>query len=402
VLYRLNAAGHEAYLVGGGVRDLLLGHRPKDFDVATRATPEEVKALFGNARIIGRRFRLAHVRFGREVIEVATFRASHRNGEGGGVAVSDRGRLLSDNVYGSREEDAARRDFTVNCLYYDVRDFSVLSYLGAIDDLRAGVLRMIGDPETRYREDPVRLLRVLRFAAKLGFSIAPESEEPVRPLVHLLEDIPPARLFEEVLKLFMTGHATASLELLRGYGVFAYLFPPTARCLDGPGPAPTGLRLVERALTNTDLRLAAEKPVTPGFLFAALLWPAVCAERERMSALGEDDPVVAHDEAVANVLSEQLTHVSLSRRFSLMAREIWSLQSRLERRRKRGAARMVAHPRFRAAYDFLLLRAEAGEPVAAAAEWWTEFQAHDPEGRVKGDQASGKGRRRGPRRRRVA
>ena len=394
----MNEAGHEAYLVGGGVRDLLLGARPKDFDIATSAKPEEVRALFRNCRLIGRRFRLAHVRFCREIVEVATFRAAHAPHDAEERLTAD-GRLLSDNVYGTLEEDAARRDFTVNCLYYDVRDFSVLDFADAMSDLRAGVLRMIGEPETRYREDPVRILRVVRFSAKLGFRPAPETEAPIRELSTLLGDIPPARLFEEMLKLLTTGHAEASLEALRRYDVLRYLFPQTASCIER-GVDRAGLELVEQAMRNTDARLALDKPVTPGFLLAALLWPPLRAAEARLVAQGLD-PRAALEQAAGEVISAQAERVALPKRFSLMAREIWSLQSRLEGRDRHDAVALLGHPRFRAAYDFLLLRAEAREPVAELAQWWTELQALDGEEREAAIAAlpRTRRRRRGPRRR---
>lgn len=405
MLYRLVEAGHEAYLVGGGVRDLLLEQRPKDFDVATNAKPEEVKALFGNCRLIGRRFRLAHVRFGRDVIEVATFRAGQGEDDD---RVNASGRLLSDNVYGSLDEDAARRDFTVNSLYYDIRDFSVLAFAGGMDDLEARVIRMIGEPDVRYREDPVRVLRAIRFAAKLDFAIEEATQAPIEKLSRLLVDIPPARLFDEVLKLLMSGHAIASFELLRRFDVFQYLFPLTDDCINDCTTGQT-LALLEHAMANTDARLAEEKPVTPGFLFAALLWAPV-REQERYleDQSGESDPQALHDRAVNMVLAEQVQRVSLPRRFSQMAREIWAMQPRLEKRRRKDALSLVGHPRFRAAYDFLLLRAQSGEPVQELADWWTEFQEQDPEAREKalsalpGGNGGGNGgrRRRGPRRRR--
>jgi poly(A) polymerase len=401
VLYRLVEAGHEAYLVGGGVRDLVLDKRPKDFDIATSAKPEEVKALFGNCRLIGRRFRLAHVRFGREVVEVATFRAGQGEDDD---RVNEDGRLLTDNVYGSREDDAARRDFTVNSLYYDIRDFSILDFANGMDDLNAGVLRMIGDPEVRYREDPVRVLRALRFAAKLGFGLSPETEAPVVKLSRLLVDIPPARLFDEVLKLLMSGHAVASFELLRKFEVLQYLFPLTDDCINDCVDGAT-LRMLEQAMENTDARLAQSKPVTPGYLFAALLWGPV-REQERYlqdQNPAEEDPQAFHERAASMVISEQIQRVSLPRRFSQMAREIWALQPRLEKRTRRDASNLLGNPRFRAAYDFLVLRAEAGEPVKEAADWWTEYQELDEEGRNKAlNELAGAGgrRRRGPRRRR--
>jgi poly(A) polymerase len=276
VLYGLKEAGYQSFLVGGGVRDLLLGREPKDFDVGTDATPEEIRNLFRSCRLIGRRFRLAHVRFGREVIEVATFRARHdeQSGEGSDSAHSEEGRILRDNVFGSLEEDAWRRDFTVNALYYDIKNFSVVDYVGGLDDLKAGTLKLIGDPEQRYREDPVRMLRAVRFAAKLGFRIHPDTEEPMHDLGQLLEDIPSARLFEEVLKLFLGGCALTTFELLRHYDLFRYLFPMTDEALSHEEEG-FPITFVARALENTDNRLAENKPVTPAFLYAALLWEPV-------------------------------------------------------------------------------------------------------------------------------
>ncbi len=374
VLYTLNKAGYEAYLVGGGVRDLLLGTTPKDFDVATDAHPEDIRKLFRNCRLIGRRFRLAHVRFGREVVEVATFR-------GAAADVDDEdhlkvnGRIVRDNVYGTLEEDAVRRDFSVNCLYYNIADFSVVDFTGGMDDLKNRTLRMIGDPETRYREDPVRTLRALRFAAKLGFRIDPDSEGPLARAAEDLADIPPARLFEEVLKLFMEGYARKTFDLLRMYGVFEHLFPETHACLDDHD-AEVARRMVERALENTDARIAESKPVTPAFLFAALLWEPVRQDVEAMIARGMS-PFQAYDLAGVDVIARQVEHVALPKRFSVITREIWEMQPRLERQRGARAKQILTRPRFRAAYDFLLLRAEAGEPVAEAAEWWTRFQQGD-------------------------
>ena len=400
VLHRLTEYGHQAYLVGGSVRDLLLETRPKDFDVATSATPEEVRALFRNSRLIGRRFRLVHVRFGREVVEVATFRAGHSADEVSERTTAD-GRLLSDNVYGTLEEDAMRRDFTVNSLYYDARNFSVLDFAGGLEDLESGQLRLIGDPETRYREDPVRMLRAIRFAAKLDFELSPETGEPIEHLSHLLDDIPAARLFDEVLKLLMSGHGMASLERLRAHDLFRYLFPATDACL-AEAPDGVAVRLLSQAMINTDARLAIDKPVTPGFLFAALLWPPVQVEQQRMLEVDDGEPHTLHERAAGSVIASQIQCVSIPRRFSQMARDIWAMQARLERRRRKDAIALIGHPRFRAAYDFLVLRAEAGEPVSELAEWWTEFQTFDPEGReiaLKSLPGGGR-RRRGPRRRR--
>lgn len=371
VLSRLNEAGFDSYLVGGCVRDLLLGREPKDFDVATDAKPEEVRRLFRRARLVGRRFRLAHVRFGREIIEVATFRGMPKPASAGPRQTAE-GRILQDNVFGSQEEDAIRRDFTVNALYYDIRDNVVIDYVGGIDDLKRGLLRVIGDPEVRYREDPVRLLRALRFAAKLGFKIEPATAEPIRELGRLLLDVPPARMFEEVIKLFHGGCALQTYELLRHYRLFEYLFPLTEEALaierDG-----YPLTLVPSALANTDSRVQADKPVTPAFLFAALLWEPLRRQLETHVARGH-----THYEAVqtatTSVLTQQSQRIAIPRRFSAVVREIWVLQSRFNRRTGKQPFRLLQHRRFRAAYDFLLLRIEVGEELSELGDWWTRFQ----------------------------
>jgi len=383
--------------VGGGVRDLLLGREPKDFDVATDALPEEVRRVFRNCRLIGRRFRLAHVRFGREIIEVATFRAQHAGDEGGRVL--EDGMIMRDNVYGSLEEDALRRDFTVNALYYDITDFSVLDFAGGMADIAEGRLRLIGDPETRYREDPVRMLRAVRFAAKLGFNIDPASEAPLPVMGHLLQGVPAARLFEEVLKLFHAGTALAAFERLRHHGLFAQLFPASEAALareqfDFP------LTFVARGLENTDRRIAEAKPVNPAFLFAVLLWEPVRLRAAELMA--DEPPVAATQQAATEVLARQQGVVAIPRRFTLPMREIWTLQHRFEFRQGKRPLRLLTHPRFRAAYDFLVLRAEAGEADPELARWWTEFQENDPEARTRIAAAVPKQRRRRPRRRRRA
>lgn len=376
VLYRLNKGGYEAYLVGGGVRDLLLGREPKDFDIATSATPEEVRALFRNCRLIGRRFRLAHILFGRDVIEVATFRGQgDADDSGASHQVEEGGRVLRDNVYGSLEEDAWRRDFTINALYYDINDFSVIDYTGGLADLDKGELRLIGDAEQRYREDPVRMLRAVRFAGKIGFRIHPDSEKAIFDFGHLLEGIPAARLFDEVLKLLMGGSAVQTYELLRHYNLFQYLFPQTEEALsheENNFP----LTMLTRALENTDSRIAEGKPVTPAFLYAALLWEPVRLQMGKLMRAGETE-AAAMREASFEVVRQQVRSTSLPRRFSTPMQEIWAMQLRLPSRGGRRAYRLVEHQRFRAAYDFLLLRAEAGEADQALADWWTEFQEAD-------------------------
>jgi poly(A) polymerase len=399
VLYRLKEAGFQSFLVGGGVRDLLLGREPKDFDVGTNATPDEIKGLFRNCRLIGRRFRLAHVRYGREVIEVATFRARHDGDshDEKDSAHSDDGRILRDNVYGTLEDDIWRRDFTVNALYYDIKDFSVVDYAGGLDDLKAGTLRLIGDPEKRYREDPVRMLRAVRFAAKLGFRIHPDSESALQELGYLLDDIPAARLFEEVMKLFLGGCAVSTFEQLRHYDLFRYLFPMTDDALTHEEEG-FPITFVLRALENTDKRLAEDKPVTPAFLYAALLWEPM---RQRSQTLLDEgaSPLEAAQIAGNQITSEQVQATSLPKRFSMPMREIWNLQPRFERRRGKAPYRLLGHPRFRAAYDFLLLRAEVGEADEELAKWWTDFQTLNAGERDKMVEPTAKKKRRRRRRR---
>ncbi|WP_232023900.1 polynucleotide adenylyltransferase PcnB [Sulfurivermis fontis] len=397
VLYRLHKAGYEAYLVGGGVRDMLLGREPKDFDISTNARPEEVKALFRNCILIGRRFRLAHVRYGQEVIEVATFRAHHEAGEEG-EGVMENGMILRDNVYGTLEDDAWRRDFTVNALYYNIADFSVVDHTGGMDDLKAGRLRMIGDPQARYREDPVRMLRAVRFAGKLGFRIDAASEQAILELGGLLEEVPAARLFDESLKLFMSGYAVETYELLRHYRLFGHLFPETEHWLryeDHHYPR----TFVARALENTDRRLQEGKAVTPAFLFAALLWEPARKEAERLREQGEGG-LPAMQQAGDRVVARQIQRVAFPKRFTLQSREIWEMQERLTATGGRRPFRLLEHPRFRAAYDFLLLRAESGEEVGELAEWWTQFIAADEAGRLElsdGQRSGSGGKKRRPR-----
>jgi poly(A) polymerase len=365
---RLQQAGHKAYIVGGAPRDLLLGFEPKDFDVGTDATPEQVRKLFRNARLIGRRFRLAHVRFGREIIEVATFRGT---GDAGDRTVEDGGRLLRDNVFGSEAEDAIRRDFTVNALMFDPSTETIRDYTGGYADVAARRLRLIGDPETRYREDPVRMLRAVRFQTKLGLEIDPASEKPIRELAPLLADIPPARLLDELLKLMLGGCAWDGFRSLAEYGLWQELFPDLLeRPLDPP-------ELIQRAFRNTDERVRDGKPVTPGFLFAALFWPRVAAEARRRIDNGQP-PVEALATAGEKAFSKYTARVSVHRRFSTMAKEIWMFQPRFERRRGKRAMKLLSERRFRAAYDFLLLRAREDEQAAELARWWTEVQEADP------------------------
>ncbi|MDP4548240.1 polynucleotide adenylyltransferase PcnB [Marinobacter sp. MDS2] len=382
VLNRLNKSGYEAYLVGGGVRDIVLGGRPKDFDIATNATPEEVHDLFRNSRLIGRRFRIVHVVFGREIIEVTTFRgnaeASNEDHSDHEHKTSEHGLLLRDNVYGNLEDDALRRDFTINALYYCIRDFTIIDFANGMQDLENRQIRLIGDPATRYREDPVRMLRAIRFAAKLGFDIEPDTEAPIRELAPLLGHIPPARLFDEVLKLFSAGYGEATYELLKDYGLLEMLFPETVRALNS-GESD---ELIRQALRNTDARIAQGKSVTPYFLFAAMLWPALQAEWRLRQDNGDPVQPALHG-AIGKVIGRQVQATSIPKRFSGPMKEIWELQIRLPRRQGKRAFATLSHPRFRAAYDFLLVRESAGELEPGLGAWWTDFQKADERGQEK-------------------
>jgi poly(A) polymerase len=418
VLYRLKEAGYQGFLVGGAVRDLLLGLRPKDFDVATDALPDEVRRLFRNCRLIGRRFRLAHVFFGNEIIEVATFRAAAAperedaedlDAEGGSDAGTEggvdgaeprveepaeflppadsehrafdtRGRILRDNIYGTIEEDVWRRDFAANGLYYNIEDFSIWDFVDGVNDVKARRLTMIGDPETRYREDPVRMLRAVRFAAKLDFSIEPNTEAPIRRLAYMLDGVPPARLFDEVLKLFLSGFGAKAYGLLQQYGLFEHLFPQSAAAFAMP-PYAYAADMLKMGLENTDARIAADKPVTPTFLFAVLLWSAVLRELNERQA-GPTPDIALLMQACDSVLRTQQSRVSIPRRFSIPMRELLMLQPRFNRRSGVKSLSLLQHPRFRAAYDFLLLRAQAGVADPELAKWWTDIQVLPQEERV--------------------
>ncbi|NKB34112.1 MAG: polynucleotide adenylyltransferase PcnB [Pseudomonadales bacterium] len=386
VLYRLSDADFHAYIVGGGVRDILLGNKPKDFDVATDATPEEVRKLFKNARIIGRRFKIVHIRFGREIIEVTTFRANHnpeneiadhvprRQIKGLDSAHSKSGMILRDNVYGDIDEDALRRDFTINALYYTTRNFELLDFCGGLDDLAKKQIRIIGDPEERYKEDPVRMLRAIRFSAKLNFDIEANTKKPLNDLAYLLDSISPARLFDETLKLMTGGCAQRTFALLCEYQLGSYLFAPSMEAIEQGDSI--SAKLVDLALRNTDQRLAENKSVTPAFLFAALLWPVL---KLHLAASRNQDihPQQAFQQATQAALTEQLDYTAIPKRFTVASREIWELQNRLQRQNRRSIESVFNHPRFRAAYDFLLLREEAGEELGGLGQWWTDFQNGD-------------------------
>ncbi len=379
VMSRLRSQGYQAYLVGGAVRDLLLDGQPKDFDVATNAMPEQVHGLFRNSRIIGRRFRIVHVRFGREIIEVTTFRGHHDDdatdsGSQRQARKSEAGVLLRDNVYGSLEDDAVRRDFTVNALYYSSDDFVVFDYVNGLEDLEARQIRVIGDAEKRYREDPVRMLRATRFAAKLDFEIAEETARPIPELAYMLEAIPAARLFDEIIKLFMSGSALRIFQLLCEYELLEYLFPATYTAME---EMPYARALIEAAMKSTDHRIALNKPVTPAFVLAALLWPPTVQLSHQIEARGAA-PMAAMAEAAQTIIGEQVHHIAIPRRFTALMREIWEFQLRLLKRKGKQTHNLVAHRRFRAAYDFLLLREQSGEDLDGLGKFWTELQESLP------------------------
>jgi len=409
VLYALNAAGFQAFIVGGGVRDLLLGLTPKDFDIATDATPEQIRAVFRNSRIIGRRFRIVHVHFGREILEVSTFRAV----TGDNVEIveervsrhdthldsvhSASGMILRDNVYGNIEADVLRRDFTANALYYTVRNFEVYDYVNGITDVDLRCLRMIGDPEQRYREDPVRVLRAIRLAAKLNFTIDAATEAPLHPCARLLESVSAARLFDEFMKLFFSGQGEKTFLMLQKYGVFSVLFPGTGAALskdDGHYQ-----RLLLSAFVSTDARINDDKSVTPAFLLAVILWPALQMQMRTNQTAGTP-PAMAMNDAAQMILSHQLERISIPRRFSMPMREIWDMQLKLPNRRGKRAELMLGNKRFRAAYDFLLLREDAGENLDGLGQWWTQYQTANPElqaqlqSHLDGDEPHAKPRRR--------
>ncbi|NIA55583.1 polynucleotide adenylyltransferase PcnB [Massilia sp. TW-1] len=398
VTQTLQEAGFKAFVVGGAVRDLLLGVKPKDFDIATDATPEEVKKLFRRAFIIGRRFQIVHVMFGQDLLEVTTFR-----GKGSDNAPKDEhGRVLRDNNFGPQHEDAERRDFTINAMYYDPATQTVLDYHGGIEDIRAKVLRIIGQPEARYREDPVRMLRVVRFAAKLGFTIEPATRAPIPVMAPLINNVPAARVFDEMLKLLMSGQALACLKELRSSGLHHGLLP----LLDVVLEQPIGMKFVTLALESTDTRVKAGKGVSPGFLFASLLWHQVLEKWTAYRAAGES-PIPALHLAADDVLDNQTENLALQRRIATDMRDIWAMQPRFERRNGKSPYKLLEHPRFRAGFDFLLLRCESGELDAEIGNWWTTFYAGDVAERerlinsardVQPSSQKKRPRRRGPRR----
>jgi len=384
----LQQHGHKAYVVGGAVRDLLIGAEPKDFDVATDATPEEVRRYFRRARIIGRRFQIVHVMIGQETLEVTTFRGLLDEK----TKTDEHGRVLHDNVFGSHAEDAARRDFTANALYYDPASEAVIDYHHGVGDLKQKTLRMIGEPRARYREDPVRMLRAVRLAAKLGLIIDPAARKPIREMAGLLENVPPARLFDEMLKLLTSGHSVKCITQLRDEGLHHGLLP----MLDVILEQPMGEKFVMLALENTDQRVRQGKGISPGFLFATLLWHEVLVHWEKLKAKGEPK-IPALYQAMDTVIDVQGEKLAITRRIAGDIKDIWALQPRFEQRAGKRPYSLLEQPRFRAGYDFLLLRAESGEIDAEMAEWWTNFQ--DAEGHERAEmllpeQAGDKKRRR--------
>ena len=380
VTHTLQEAGYDAFIVGGAVRDLVLGIKPKDFDVATNATPDQVQKLFRKARLIGRRFQIVHVTFfGKsqpEIIEVSTFRALLENA---GEHLADNGRILRDNVWGSQHEDAARRDFTINAMYYDPSSEAVLDYHGGMADMQKKVLRMIGDPAKRYREDPIRMLRAIRFAAKTGFSLESTTNAPIAKLGKLIHDVPSARLFDEVLKLLMSGYSWAAIQGLRNANLHQGVLPLLDQIFDKDQESKEAHRFVELALANTDQRIQSDKSISAGFLFATLLWPDLLRNWKKNIGIGVAN-IPALQDAMDQTIETQSSGLVIQRRFEGDMREIWSMQPRFERRVGRYPYRLIESPRFRAAYDFLLLRCAAGELNPALGEWWTSFIEADPVG----------------------
>ena len=373
----LQESGYAAFVVGGAVRDLILGRAPKDFDVATNATPEEVRGIFRRSRIIGRRFRIVHVLCGRDLVEVTTFRGPADVADASHQVEDEHGRLLRDNVWGDQAQDATRRDFTINALFYDPSREEVWDYHGGVADLKSKRLRVIGDPAQRYREDPVRMLRAARFAASCGLEMDAATRKPVKSLAPLLANVPAARLFDEMLKLLLCGHAAECVKRLRREGLHHGLLP----MLDVILEQPMGERFVMLALKNTDTRIRTGKTISPAFLFAALLWHEVLAEWKKIQARGVS-PVPALHEAMDDVLNQQTEQLAIPRRYSSDMKELWVMQPRFEQRAGQRPYRLLEQPRFRAAYDFLLLRCESGEVEKSLGDWWTSFQDADDDARA--------------------
>ncbi len=396
----LQEGGYKAFVVGGAVRDLILGRDPKDFDVATDATPEEVRGIFRRSRIIGRRFKIVHVLCGRDMVEVTTFRGPAAESGAGAQVEDEHGRLLRDNVWGDQAQDAARRDFTINALFYDPAQEQVWDYHGGVADLKRKRLCMIGDPAQRYREDPVRMMRAVRFAASCGLEIDAATRKPIKAQAVLLSNVPAARLFDEMLKLLLSGHAAECVKRLRKEGLHHGMLP----LLDVILEQPLGERFVMLALKNTDARILAGKPVSPAFLFAALTWHEVLAAWKKIEARGVP-PVPALYQAMDEVLDKQTEQLAIPRRYTSDMKDLWALQPRFEQRAGQRPFRLLEHPRFRAAYDFLLLRCESGELAGEIGDWWTRFQDADADARVSmlvADSAPAKKRRKRRRRKSAA
>jgi len=373
VLYKLKKEGFDAYLVGGCVRDLLLGREPKDFDVVTNALPEQLARLFSNCRIIGKRFRLAHVIYGRDIIEVATFRKSGGETASDAARLTKEGRILQDNLYGTIDDDVWRRDFTINALYYNIRDFSIVDYVGGMADHRANLIRLIGDVKERFREDPVRMLRAVRFAVKLGFKLHEDCQREIPLNAHLLTGIPAARLHDEVTKLFLTGYGVQTFEMLRHYGLFEVLFPAVEKSLTQESEHFPKMMVIN-ALKNSDMRVAENKPVTSYFLFAAFLYePMLARAKEKIDNGIEESTAYFH--AASEILSQQVRLTTLPRHLTLAIREVWNHQAKFEMRVGAKPSKFLAHPRFRAAYDFLMLRAQTGSASEELTQWWTRYQS---------------------------
>ena len=376
IVEKLQRAGLEAYVVGGCIRDLLLGHKPKDFDVATNAKPEEIQKIFGRqCRLIGRRFRLAHIVFGRDIYEVATFRADHASHSSDKISkVSEEGMLLRDNVYGTLREDAERRDFTVNSLYYDPKHNLIFDFFDGIADLKASKLRLIGDPVVRYQEDPVRMLRAVRFMAKLDMFLDKPSDAPIRELAHLLKNIPAARLFDESLKLFQSGQGLKTYQLMRQYGLFEQLFPVLVPFFTEHNDS-NAERMLSKALSSTDERIRDNLRVNPAFLFAALLWYPL---REKMELLKNEGGLNSHDAmmlAANDVLAESCKAIALHRRHTSVIRDIWALQFQMTKRSGKRPQQTLEHVKFRAGFDLLVMRAEIeGGDLVELSAWWHEYQ----------------------------
>lgn len=375
ILNVINKSGFQGYLVGGSVRDLLLHKSPKDFDIATSAKPNQIKKLFKNARIIGRRFKIVHIIYGREIIEVATFRGNNKYNSQ--HQQNERGMLVKDNVYGTLEEDAWRRDFTINSLYYDIESGGIVDYTGGVADIRARRIRIIGDARLRYQEDPVRMLRAIRFAAKLDFIIEPETANPIIENSELITHVSSSRLFDEIIKLYQCGTATSAQVLLEKYQIFEKLFPQTAKLQKSKYKVN---ELINFALENTDSRIHENKPVTPAFICAILMWFPMLEQTKKLRKNGIN-PLLAIEQSMAHVLNTQNKVITIPKRYTQVIREIWMLQYRFPKRTGKRAQNLLSHPRFRAAYDFLAMRALAGDAEMELTNWWTTYQEVDNQAR---------------------